>query len=416
MPSIANGLFSGRAGIQSHGIAIAVLADNISNSNTTGFKASRAEFTDLLSGNLGGGGGIAVGSGSSVNNVLQVFTQGTFENTGRGLDAAIDGTGFFIVEDNGARFYSRAGNFTVDTEGNLLNQNGLNVLGFPATGAGGLQKLNLASLPTTATPTTSLSISANLDATASPFQGPPGVVTFANLNTNAAFSTFTDVYDSLGGTHSLTHYFFHTASGAWTAQTYIDGGEIQGGTAGAAVLLGQTNLTFNSSGQLTSANNYNLAAQTMANGSTLSAIATTLTPITQFATSSSVKSVIQNGVGVGTVTTFNIEKDGTLFALLDNGQTASVGKIALAAFSNVEGLKRTGNSLYSQSNTSGEPVIGQPDTGQFGALQAGSLELSTSDLASDFIKLISFQRGFQGSSRIITSIDDLLNEVVNLAR
>jgi len=417
VPSIANGLFSGRAGIQSNGLAIAVLADNISNANTVGFKQSRAEFTDILSGNLGGGGGVSVGSGSNVANVTQIFSQGTFENTGRGLDAAIDGNGFFIVEDNGAQFYSRAGNFTIDADGNLLNQNGLTVLGFPATGAGGIAPLNVQNLATTATPTTTLDIAGNLDATAPVTVWPGAGATFQQLNNAASFSTFTDLYDSLGGVHPVTTYFFHTGTGTWEARSYMDDGEILAGTPGNATQVGATTtLAFNNAGQPTAGTSYVIAPQNMANGGVTSAVTVTLAPFTQFAASSAIRSVTQNGRSVGNITTFNIEKDGSLFALLDNGQTVSVGQIALATFSNIEGLKRVGNSLYTRSNTSGEAVIGKPGAGQFGQLQAGALELSTSDLAADFIKLISFQKAFQGSSRVITSINDLLSEIVNLTR
>ena len=140
MPSIIDGLFAGRSGIQSHGTGISVLADNISNSNTTGFKQSRADFADLVAGNLSGGSSVVAGSGSAVTAVTPILTQGTFEFTGRGLDVAIDGNGYFTVADaaTGQKFYTRAGNFKIDTNGNVLDQNGYQVQGFPSTGAGGL--------------------------------------------------------------------------------------------------------------------------------------------------------------------------------------------------------------------------------------------------------------------------------------
>lgn len=133
MPSIVNGLFSGRSGISSHGIAIAVIGDNISNASTLGYKTSRAEFADLIAG--GQTSGKVVGSGSQVSSISTIFEQGTSEFTGRPLDLTVDGNGFFVLADGLQRFYTRAGNFKLDEEGNIVNQNGLNVLGFPATGA-----------------------------------------------------------------------------------------------------------------------------------------------------------------------------------------------------------------------------------------------------------------------------------------
>lgn len=421
MPGLVDGLFAGRAGIQSHGIAISVLADNISNSNTVGFKAGRAEFTDLLAGNIsGGGGGLQIGSGSNIAAVTQVFNQGSFEFTGRSLDAAIDGNGFFILQDNsGQRLYSRAGNFKVDSDGNILNQNGLSVLGFPRNGAGGLEALNVNDISQASVATQNITISGNLDAGAPAPTAPPAAPgDFQDLADVANFSTFVQVFDSLGGSHNATVYFFHTAEApsTWTAQVYVDGGDVAGGTAGVPSLLGETTtLEFNASGQVAAGNTFTLNATNWANGGTTDAIDFSLNPITQFASNSTITSITQDGSGSGNVVSFNIEQDGTLFALLDNGQTTTIGTIALATFANQEGLRRQGDSLYAESNDSGEPVIGTPNTGRFGALAPEALELSTSDLASDFIKLISYQRGFQGSSRVITAIDDLYNELINLA-
>jgi flagellar hook protein FlgE len=152
-----------------------------------------------------------------------------------------------------------------------------------------------------------------------------------------------------------------------------------------------------------------------ANGANPSNIGMTFDPFTQFSTPSSISSLVQDGSGSGSVVSFNVETDGTLFATLDNGETAVVGQIGMATFGNPEALRRTGESLYTESQNSGQPVIGTAQTGRFGGIEAGALELSTSDIASDFIKLISIQRGFQGSSRIISNIDDLLNEIINLA-
>lgn len=429
MPSIIDGLFAGRAGIQSHGTAISVLADNIANQNTTGFKQSRPDFADLLAGTLSGASAVSVGSGSSIISVTQIFNQGTFEFTGRGLDMGVDGNGFFVVEDStgsGQRFFTRAGNFKVDTEGYLLDQNGYRVQGFRANGAGGLESLNVNERAQASVGTTDVDISGNLDA-ASPVL-PGGVAdvptappdSFADFAAEAQFSTFVDVFDSLGGSHTVTIFFYHTANapvGTWSVRAVVDAGEV-GGVAGDPFVIGQTDaLTFQNNGaRVTPFPDPDFTANAAwTNGAAPSAIGFSFDPFTQFSSSSSIDSISQDGTGSGSVIGFNVEPDGTLFAQLDNGETSAIGTVALSIFANAEGLQRVGNSLYVETSASGEPVVGTPNTGTFGALESGALELSTADIAGDFIKLISIQRGFQGSSRIITNIDDLLNEIINLA-
>ncbi|MCC6952953.1 MAG: flagellar hook protein FlgE [Deltaproteobacteria bacterium] len=424
MPSIVNGLFAGRGGIQSHGTAIAVLADNISNSNTIAYKASRAEFSDLVAGNLGGGGAAGVGSGSQISGITEVFSQGTFEFTGRGLDTAIDGNGFFILNDNGARYYSRAGNFKIDEDGNLLNQNNLQVLGFPGNGAGGLEALNVRAVTQSNVATLNASIAGNLDASSPTAAAVPAVLpgstaTFAALASGSQFSTFVDVFDTLGAQHTMNIYFYKTGPGAWTSYAYVDGSELNAGVPGTAYQVASQTLTFDSSGQRTGAPAVDMVWNPP--GGWLSGASGVgpnfvMDPMTQYSSTSTIASITQDGKGSGNVVSFSVEQDGTLFALLDNGQTSAIGTIALVTFSNPEGLRRNGNSLYTKSTQSGEPVVGVPASGQYGALESGAIELSTSDMAADFIKLISLQKGFQGSSRVITSIDDLLNEIVNLAR
>lgn len=426
MPSITDGLFAGRAGIQSHGTAISVLADNIANANTTGFKYSRADFADLLAGSIGGGGGAtSTGSGSSIINVTQILNQGTFEFTGRGLDTGIDGNGFFIVEDqtgSGQRFYTRAGNFEVDRDGYLLNQNGYRVLGFPANGAGGLDAINVNQREGGSVGTTAVTIGGNLDADSTAVAAIPVSTDFATLANAASFSTFVDFFDGLGGQHTATVYFFKTAANAWTAQAYVDSGEFVGGTAGNAQLVGTANLTFGVDGSRSNTPvppavdfTTTFPAAGFTNGAAGTGINFTFDPMTQFSSSSGITSITQDGTGGGSVVGFSIEEDGTLFARLSNGQSSVIGTIALASFANPERLRRTGSSLFSESTESGEPVVGQPATGTFGSLESGALELSTADIGSDFIKLISLQRGFQGSSRVIQNINDLLQEIINLA-
>lgn len=418
MPSILDGLFAGRSGIASHGTAISVLSDNIANSNTTGFKSSRADFADILAGNLSGGGTAAAGSGSRVVGITPLLTQGSFEFTGRGLDTGIDGKGFFVVEDSngaGQRFYTRAGNFKIDTEGYVLNQNNYRVMGFPSSGAGGLDYLNVNDRSQTSVATDLVTIGGNLDSSQATTTVPAGSPTFEDLNNAANFSTFVSVYDTLGSEHTATVYFFKTAANTWQAKAYVDAGEV-GGTDGDPSLLGSLTLAFGSDGQLsTPTANTMTVSPAWDNGSdATTSIDFTFDPISQFAAASAIDNISQNGTGSGSVVGFSIEKDGTLFAQLDNGQTANIGTVALANFANAEALRRNGESLFQETVDSGVPVVGRPGTGTYGSLESGALELSNADSASDFIRLISLQRGFQGSSRIIQSINQLLSDLVNI--
>ncbi len=435
MPSIIDGLFAGRAGIQSNGTAISVLADNIANQNTIGFKQSRPDFVDLLAGSLSGAGAVSTGSGSSIISTTPILNQGTFEFTGRGLDIGIDGNGYFVVSDPGAggsRFFTRAGNFQVDTDGNVLDQNGLQVLGFPAGAAGGLEPLNVNVRAQDSVESDTITIAGNLDAESDvqtviadyPAAGTATAgagVQLSAFSANANFSTFVDVFDSLGGKHTVTTYFYNNGPGGgtnnWDVRTVVDGSDIAGGTAGEAIEIGNVTLQFGSNGTQASPLDDIINANNIQwnNGSGAGNVAINFSPFTQFASASNIQSISQDGTGSGSVIGFNVEPDGTLFAQLDNGQTASIGTVSLAIFANAEGLSRVGNSLFAQTSRSGEPVIGTPNTGTFGSLESGALELSTADIAGDFIKLISLQRGFQGSARIITNIDDLLNEIINLA-
>ncbi len=426
MASITDGLFAGRAGIQSHGTAIAVLGDNIANQNTVGFKSARADFVDILAGSLGSGGSTSTGSGSAASKITRILTQGTFEFTGRGLDMGIDGNGFLSLEnENGNKFYTRAGNLQVDPDGNLLDQNGLFVLGYPTGGPGALERLNVNTGVGGDISSSEISISGNLDASdiGKPALG-AGPFTYADLNTGTNFQQPVTVYDSLGAQHTLNVYFSKSDNPAtpnnWTANVFANNADLGGATSTpVAVAGGSIALNFNSNGQLDTATTSgiaNIGPIAWDNGSTASVIEVDLSGFSQFASPSNASTLTQNGTGSGSVTGFSVSAEGILFAQLDNGQTSSIGTIALATFSNSEGLTRKGNSLFTESQNSGEAVFGRPNIGTFGGIQSGALELSTADLASDFIRLISLQRGFQGSSRVVSSINELLNEVVNLAR
>lgn len=438
MPSIVNGLFSGRSGISSHGIAIAVIGDNISNASTIGYKTSRAEFADLIAG--GQTSGKVVGSGSQISSISTVFDQGTTEFTGRPLDLAVDGNGFFVVAQGQQRFYTRAGNFKLDAEGNIVTQTGLNVLGFPSSGSGALEALNINQVSQDSVKTDNVNVSGNVDASSAQIlvgaiptttnagDASTGVTTsYTDLNTAAAYSTVVDVFDSLGDKHTMTFFFFHTGTNQYTVRGYVNNEDVDptvtetglprlvvDGTA-----AGDITMNFNGDGTRSNTpalGSYDLVANIpWNNGSDASTFNIKFDPFTQYSSSSNINSITQDGKGVGTVASLSVEKNGDIFAILTNGQTSIIGTVGLVNFSNPEGLVRIGNQLLQQAPASGEPIVGRPKSGTLGAIAAGSVELSTVDIASEFVKLITVQRGFQANSRIITTINQLLNEIIQLA-
>lgn len=439
MPSIINGLFSGRTGIASHGSAIAVVGDNISNANTTGYKAARSEFEDIIAG--GQTAERVIGSGSQLSAVSTIFEQGTQEFSGRPLDLAIDGNGFFVVErDNGSRFYSRAGNFRVDEEGFIITQNGLKVMGFPSGGSGALEAVNINTVSQDGVSTTTSNVTGNISSaadtadttwpTVSAAGATGSTTTYANINDIAEYSTVVDVFDTLGAKHQITIFFNKTAANTWQARAYVPSNDVDTGTpasglprqlliASGTAATSTFNLDFDASGQLESTSTSALTFSVPWNngsteGGTNQSITVDLSAFTQYSSASNVTAITQDGKGIGTVGNVQIDKDGSIFALLSNGQAATIGTIGMANFSNPEGLVRIGGTLLQQSPQSGEPVVGRPQSGTFGAVQSGALELSTVDIANEFVKLITLQRGFQANSRIINTINQLLNEIVQL--
>ncbi len=432
MPSIINGLFSGRGGIASHGNAIAVASDNISNSSTLGFKAGRAEFESIIAGD--GVLGQQYGSGSAISAVSTLFEQGTLEFTGRPLDLGIAGNGYFIVAKGDGRFYTRAGNFKLDSSGFLVNQDNLAVLGFPANGSGALAPINVNGIEQNSVSTTEVSIAGNVNASATlvdvatipadtAVNAVPPTVTYTDLNKFAEYSTVVDMFDSLGDKHSTTFMFYHTGVNEYTIRAYVNNEDVDTvGTftkTGFPRQVGEVTVSFGGNGQRSPLPTTGVpditSSITWNNGADVSTIDITFNPLTQYSSQSNILSVSQDGTGVGSVQSISVGGDGKITALLSNGQTSGLGQLALAHFPNQEGLEKLGGNLLGASTASGDAVIGRGESGNFGSIKAGTVELSTVDIASEFVKIITLQRGFQASSRIITTINQLLNDIIQLA-
>ncbi|MBX7143166.1 MAG: flagellar hook protein FlgE [Oligoflexia bacterium] len=418
---IESALYASREGLDAHGKAISVVGDNVANANTVGYKTSRVEFADLFPDGKDGrqsGALPSSGGGSSVARVRQIHETGVLEATGRPLDVGIAGDGFFIVGDGDNQFYTRAGNFQINEDGLLVTADGEPVLGLQGTGTT-LGTLNVKSIDTTGAATSLATIYGNLASSAETTTVPTNPQTFTEINSLATFIATASVNDSLGGIHDVSLAFFKTDTNEWTAQAYLDGGEV-GGTKGVPVQLGSNaTLTFDSSGSISTANAAAAkitATPTYSSGAAAGNFQIDLSKFSQFASTSIVNSFSQDGKSVGNIKSYQFQADGTLLAVLDTGSTAQVGKIQLAQFPNTDALERAGNSLFRAGDGSGTPTVSDPGDEGSGKLEGNSLERSTVDIANQFIDLVLYQRGYQANSQILNAADQLIQGTLQLMR
>jgi flagellar hook protein FlgE len=430
--ALTGALFAGVSGINSNGNAMNIIGDNIANVNTVGFKSSRAVFFDLLSADIGG---TKIGLGSRLAAAQRPFVQGGVETTNSPTDMAIQGRGMFVLRDTqGASFYSRAGQFTLDDRGSLVNPSGLFVQGVQLDSFGnpisGLTNIVISQSVVSPTQTTDVDVVANLDASntppaaALPANAAGTSDTPSNWFAGANFSTVVTIFDSLGQGHDMTMLFRKTATAnQWEYRVVANGGEITGGTAGQLQQVSAAGglLAFNPDGSLDTATSVitDIGSIGWANGANAQSVFGSdldFTGTTQFALPSAVSSLNQNGSSSGILRGISIGTDGVITGLFTTGGTQPLFRLALADFASPDALTHLGNSLFVESPESGPALVGSPANGSFGTVLSGSLELSTVDLATEFVKMVTTQRGFQASSRTITVTDTLLEEVSNLKR
>ena len=440
--SILRSLNTGAAGLRAHADAIDVVGDNIANVNTVGFKRSRAIFQDMLGRSIAGASAVpSAGGGSRVSKVQQMWSQGALMTTDSPTDLALSGDGFFIMKgtSNGAKgnFYSRAGQFTLNSDGFLTNPSGLVLQGYGVDSAGVVQTTlgDLLINPGTvaATPTTTVDLAANLDAApgSTPLTWDP-----TNPGGTSNFSTQVTVYDSLGAAHGTTVYFVKgpaavlPAPQIWDWHAMVDGAELVGGTAGLPTEIVGGRLEFDANGALdteagplvpVAAHTFTAATGPIAITFNFGTSITTdggtgLDGTTQFAAPSTTTGLSQDGFAAGSVAAISVAADGVVKGVFTNGQRRSLGQVAVADFGSVDGLARAGDGLWAETRESSQPLIGPPETGGRAAIVSGALEQSNVDLGQEFVSLIAFQRGFQANSKIITTADEMYQELVNLKR
>jgi flagellar hook protein FlgE len=432
-------MYIGASGLNAHGDAISVLGDNIANADTIAFKGSRANFEDILARSVGGGASAEIGLGSRLAQVQRILTQGSLLGTGVNTDLAISGNGYFMVKGSAegldGTFYTRAGQFTLDKDGKLVNGSGLVAQGYTVDANGNLIKkltdIQVSSSQMPAVTTTSADVYANLDANSTtPTTAWPAGALPAGFNPTDAsnFQTSLTVYDSIGQSHTINVCFRkEAAAGAWRWHALVDAGET-GGTAGNWLEGANGTLTFDTQGRLTgqttaaSSFSFTNAAPNQVidfnfgDVYTPGGTGTGLKGSTSFASSSAVTFVNQDGYSSGSLSGISIDSDGIVSGVFSNGQKRTVGQILLANFQNPEGMQRIGGNLYIGSQSSGPALVAEAANGGMGTINAGSLEQSNVDLAKQFVEMISFQRGYQANSRTITTADQMLQEALNIKR
>jgi flagellar hook protein FlgE len=389
--------------------------------NTVAYKGETREFSDLVYqqlGSTGAGDPVQVGLGTQMSSTETDFTQGNIQNTGVPTDVAISGDGFFQVESGGVTLYTRDGDFTTNAQGQLLTQDGYNVMGYTATNGvvnsnGVLSPLsiNLGQInPPQATQ--NVEIDMNLDSAAPVATGTPPTPTF---------STTVEVHDSLGQSHLLTFNFTNTGGGVWDYSITVPGADV-GAAAGTNSTVASGSLTFSSSGQLTtpSANMSGISISNLAHGAGTLKFNWNLynssgSPVvSQVAGSSAASATTQDGYASGTLSSYSIQSDGTIQGSFTNGQTMTIGQIPLATFPNSQGLLETGANNYMATLASGLPTVGVPGTGGRGTLTGDSLEASNVDIASQFSQLIQQQTAYEANAKAFTTLDNVAQAVLNL--
>jgi flagellar hook protein FlgE len=421
---IESALYTSREGISAHGGAISAIGDNISNVNTPGFKGQRVEFANLVADGMSGGITTqteGTGNGVRITTVRQLHSSGTIEPTGRDLDVAISGSGFFNIGTPESIRYTRAGNFGLDSAGNLVTVGGQSVLGYaydngvPATE---LSAINMLDFETTATATTTADITANLNAGLAIGTAPAAPASFNELADGASYITSVDAIDSLGQSHDIILAFTKTAANTFTAQAYIDGEEV-GGAAGTPVLLGETTLTFDGTGLIPEANQgaaQLVLAPAYGNGADAGNITLSLANFSQFSGASGIQNVNTNGVASGALRSYEFQANGDIIAVLDNGQRVSVANVAVSTFTNLDGLQKLGDNLYTATADAGTISVGQAGLEGRGSIAGAALERSTVDMSTEFTNLVLYQKGYQANSKLMNMVDQMIDQALSMLR
>ncbi|CAH0244397.1 flagellar hook-basal body complex protein [Pseudomonas mediterranea] len=428
----------GLSGLYAANKQLDVTGNNIANVATTGFKSSRAEFEDVYSATKLGSGSKTVGNGVRLSNVSQQFGQGDVNNTGNVLDMGIQGQGFFVLSNDGSLSYTRAGTFKTDKEGYITNSDGTSKLqGYGVDANGKIQngiltdlRIDTSNLPPQATSLVSSTINLNSTATAI-------TAAFNPADTSTFTKQFTTpVYDTQGNQHSMDQYMVKTGSNTWNVYTLIDGRNLDGSSPTAAATLAvPSTMTFDSSGKLTQVSTPAVPAPIISNdlvlsgwvpgtvtngvwapnGAGSSTITLSLTNTTQFNADTARSLPVQNGYATGQITNLTIDGSGVLLANFSNNQTKPIGQLALASFTNEQGLQPVGGTSWKETFDSGIPAYDAPTTGTLGSIVSNALEESNVNLTNELVELIKAQSNYQANAKTISTQSTIMQTIIQMA-
>ena len=401
----------GLSGMNAASKNLDVIGNNIANANTTAFKSSRTEFAELFGSAVGASNANTVGQGVGVAAISRQFGQGNTSTTGNNLDVAINGTGFFQLDmPDGSTAYTRAGNLKLNKEGELVNQQGAPVLGFPTnpnTGAVVSRALEPIILPVDkgmdGQKTTTLALELNLNSEASIYNSgtdtPPYTTYSASMN----------IYNSQGEAIPVDLYFTKTAANTWNVSKSVDGGT----KADMATVEYDNDGKFKTQIAFSGINTGQEITADEANGDDFR-VKVDLSGTSQFAARFSVSKTSQDGNAAGSLNGLSIEADGTVRASYSNGLNLSQGKLALVKFNNAQGLEATTGGNLIETVASGGRIVGEPNSGNFGGLQSGALEDSNVDLTAELVNMMTAQRSYQANAQTLKTQDQVMSTLVNL--
>lgn len=434
----------GLSGLYSSSKALDVIGNNIANTSTVGFKGSSTHFADVYANSLAGAGAGSAGVGSSVSNIAQQFNQGNITATNNPMDVAINGAGFFRLSQNGNYTYTRNGQFHVDKDNFVVNDQGFRLQGWAANTQGVvvpgtpgdiiIDKSYQAPQATGSTPN-NIGVVAKLNLDSRATAKDQATTPFDPYNPDTYnYSTALTIYDTRGNPHTMTTYLVKTTDpvsvgvGApWRMYTTVDGKNGMFSSTdypGAITLDSQeyTNMEFNSAGKLvtpdlstipTMSIDWNMLDPTL--GATApQTFKINLVGTTSYGDAFASNTLTQDGYATGKLAGVNINADGMVQGRYSNGQTKNMGRIVMYDFANPNGLKPTGNNQWVETYTSGQPLPGAPETSQFGSLQSSSVEESNVDMTSELVAMIVQQRNYQANSQTIKTQDQILQTIVNL--
>ncbi|PIE58458.1 MAG: flagellar hook-basal body protein [Desulfobulbus propionicus] len=414
---IQSAMYSGVSGLNTNSQAMNVIGNNLANTNTIGFKGSRTVFSDLLSSSVFGSGGTSqVGRGVGLSTVDNIFSQGTFETTTLDTDVAIEGEGFFIVSElsNDTMYYTRAGSFRFDEEGYMVNPEGYVVQGkgFDENGEllpadpGNIRVEDVGLIEANAT--SELTFTTNLDAASEQLGGAAADIDPDNVD-SYNYSATSTIFDSLGKDHLVTVYWrlVDATTNTWASGYTLD--------ADAASFTALPNMVFDPDGNLPAKVVNNVVIADWGNGSAVNQPLAITFDCTQYDSESVVIGEDQNGYASGELTNVGIGDAGIVIATYSNGEAVYIAQLVLAKFQNPGGLNLVGSNQYEYTEDAGQIRIGLAGP-ELGRIYSNSLEQSNVDMGQEFVKMIATQRGFQANSKIISTIDEMLGELINLKR